>query len=208
MRNYKRIAAVATATALLFSPMSVAKAEDEPLMLMPLTEVLNLKNASFDNNFSDFDVFTSLWMDVWGQLPESAIQVISDGNTALTAFVPTDRAFQRVVKHLTGKKLKSEARIADAVMSLGAKTVEKVILYHVVVGDPILSPDALEANGAKLNAASGQTIGVRVSGTTITLVDKAKKHTNATVILSAVDINKGNKQVAHGINQVMLPTLK
>lgn len=207
MRNYKRIAAVATATALLFSPMSVAKAEDEPLMSMPLTEVLNLKNASFDNNFSDFDVFTSLWMDVWGQLPESAIQVISDGNTALTAFVPTDRAFQRVVKHLTGKKLKSEARIAAAVMSLGAKTVEKVILYHVVVGDPILSPDALEANGAKLNAASGQTIGVRVSGTTITLVDKAKKHTNATVILSAVDINKGNKQVAHGINQVMLPTL-
>lgn len=207
MRNYKRIAAVATATALLFSPMSVAKAEDEPLMSMPLTEVLNLKNASFDNNFSDFDVFTSLWMDVWGQLPESAIQVISDGNTALTAFVPTDRAFQRVVKHLIGKKLKSEARIADAVMSLGAKTVEKVILYHVVVGDPILSPDALEANGAKLNAASGQTIGVRVSGTTITLVDKAKKHTNATVILSAVDINKGNKQVAHGINQVMLPTL-
>lgn len=207
MRNYKRIAAVATATALLFSPMSVAKAENEPLMSMPLTEVLNLKNASFDNNFSDFDVFTSLWMDVWGQLPESAIQVISDGNTALTAFVPTDRAFQRVVKHLTGKKLKSEARIADAVMSLGAKTVEKVILYHVVVGDPILSPDALEANGAKLNAASGQTIGVRVSGTTITLVDKAKKHTNATVILSAVDINKGNKQVAHGINQVMLPTL-
>ncbi len=207
MRNYKRIAAVATATALLFSPMSVAKAENEPLMSMPLTEVLNLKNASFDNNFSDFDVFTSLWMDVWGQLPESAIQVISDGNTALTAFVPTDRAFQRVVKHLIGKKLKSEARIADAVMSLGAKTVEKVILYHVVVGDPILSPDALEANGAKLNAASGQTIGVRVSGTTITLVDKAKKHTNATVILSAVDINKGNKQVAHGINQVMLPTL-
>lgn len=207
MRNYKRIAAVATATALLFSPMSVAKAENEPLMSMPLTEVLNLKNASFDNNFSDFDVFTSLWMDVWGQLPESAIQVISDGNTALTAFVPTDRAFQRVVKHLTGKKLKSEARIAAAVMSLGAKTVEKVILYHVVVGDPILSPDALEANGAKLNAASGQTIGVRVSGTTITLVDKAKKHTNAKVILSAVDINKGNKQVAHGINQVMLPTL-
>jgi uncharacterized surface protein with fasciclin (FAS1) repeats len=146
-------------------------------------------------------------MDVWGQLPESPVQAISNGNTALTAFVPTDRAFQRVVKHLTGKTFKSEARIASAVMSLGAKTVEKVILYHVVVGDPILSPAALEANGAKLNAASGETIGVRVSGTTITLVDKHKKHTNATVILSAVDINKGNKQVAHGITQVMLPTL-
>jgi hypothetical protein len=75
------------------------------------------------------------------------------------------------------------------------------------VGDPILSPAALQANGAKLSAASGETIGVRVSGTTITLVDKNTKHTNATVLLSLVDINKGNKQVAHGINQVMLPTL-
>ena len=207
MRNFKRIAAVATATALLFSPMSVAKAEDEQLKSMPLTEVLNLKTASFDNNFNDFDVFTSVWMDVWGQLPESPVQAISNGNTALTAFVPTDRAFQNVVKHLTGKTFKSEARIARAVMSLGAKTVEKVILYHVVVGDPILSPAALQANGANLNAASGETIGVRVSGTTITLVDKHKKHTNARVILDAVDINKGNKQVAHAITQVMLPTL-
>ena len=87
MRNFKRIAAVATATALLFSPMSVAKAEDEPLKSMPLTEVLNLKTASFDNNFNDFDIFTSIWMDVWGQLPESPVQAISNGNTALTAFV-------------------------------------------------------------------------------------------------------------------------
>ena len=207
MQNFKLIAAVVTASALLFSPMSVAKAEDEPLKSMPLTEVLDLRNASFDNNFNDFDVFTDVWMSVWGELPESPVQAISDGNTALTAFVPTDRAFQRLVKFLTGKTLNSEANIANAVMSLGAKTVEKVILYHVVIGDPILSPAALQANGANLSAASGETVGVRVSGTTITLVDKAKKHTNATVILSAVDINKGNKQVAHGISQVMLPTL-
>jgi len=207
MRNIKRIAAVATASALLFSPMSVAKAEDEPLNSMPLTEVLDLRYASFDNDFSDFDVFTDLWMRVWGELPESPIQAISQGNTALTAFVPTDRAFQRVVKFLTGKTFKSEARIANAVMSLGAKTVEKVILYHVVVGDPILSPAALQANGANLNAASGETIGVRVSGNNIRLVDKSKKHTNALVLLRAVDINKGNKQVAHAISQVMLPKL-
>lgn len=207
MRNFKRIAAVATATALLFSPMSVAKAEDESLKSMPLSEVLDLRNASFDNNFNDFDVFTDVWMRVWGELPESPVQAITQGDTALTAFVPTDRAFQRVVKFLTGKTFKSEARIANAVMSLGAKTVEKVILYHVVIGDPILSPAALQANGANLNAASGETIGVRVSGTNIRLVDKSKKHTNALVILGAVDINKGNKQVAHGISQVMLPTL-
>jgi uncharacterized surface protein with fasciclin (FAS1) repeats len=122
--------------------------------------------------------------------------------------VPTDAAFRNLVKYLTGKTLKSERAVANAVMSLGAETVEKVILYHVIVGDPILSPDALKANGAKLNAASGETVGVKVSGTTITLIDKVKKHKNPVVILSAVDINKGNKQVAHAINQVLLPTLK
>jgi uncharacterized surface protein with fasciclin (FAS1) repeats len=147
-------------------------------------------------------------MDVWGQLPNSPVEAISKGDTALTAFVPTDAAFRNLVKYLTGKTLKSERAVANAVMSLGAETVEKVILYHVIVGDPILSPDALKANGAKLNAASGETVGVKVSGTTITLIDKVKKHKNPVVILSAVDINKGNKQVAHAINQVLLPTLK
>lgn len=207
MRNIKRLAVVATATALLFSPMTVAKAEGEPLKAMPLTEILNLQGASFDRNFNDFDVFTAVWMDVWGQIPNSPIQAISSGDVALTAFVPTDRAFQRVVKHLTGKTVKTEAGIAAAVLSLGAETVEKVILYHVVIGDPILSPAALQANGTKLTTATTQTLGVRVSGTTITLVDKHPKHTNAVVQLNLVDLNKGNKQVAHGINQVLLPKL-
>ena len=94
-----------------------------------------------------------------------------------------------------------------AALTLGAATLEKVILYHVVVGDPILSPAALEANGAVLNTAAGQTFRVKVEGTKITLIDKSKKHKNAVVLLSKVDINKGNKQVAHGINQVMLPKL-
>jgi len=207
MWNLKKFAAVASATALLFSPSTVANAQDEPLKSMPLTEVLNLQNAAFDKNFNDFDIFTAAWMDVWGQLPMSPIQAISNGDVALTAFVPTDRAFQRVVKHLTGKTLKSESAIAAAVLSLGAETVEKVILYHVIIGDPILSPAALQANGAKLTTATTQTLGVRVSGTTITLVDKHPKHTNAVIQLNLVDINKGNKQVAHGIDQVLLPKL-
>ena len=206
MIHLKRTTIVALTLGLMFSPIS-AKAADSDLKSMPLTDVLNLPSAAFDKKSNDFDIFTYLFMDVWGQLPESPVQAIANGNTALTAFVPTDAAFRNLVKFLTGKTLKTEQQVATAVMSLGAKTVEKVILYHVVVGDPILSPAALQANGAKLSTASGETIGVRVSGTTITLVDKNKKHTNATVLLGLVDINKGNKQVAHGINQVMLPTL-
>ena len=207
MKKLKRTASAALALGLMFSPIS-ANAADDALKSMPLTEVLNLQGAAFDRNSADFDIFTWVFMDVWGQLPNSPVEAISKGDTALTAFVPTDAAFRNLVKYLTGKTLKSERAVANAVMSLGADTVEKVILYHVIVGDPILSPDALKANGAKLNAASGETVGVKVSGTTITLIDKVKKHKNPVVILSAVDINKGNKQVAHAINQVLLPTLK
>lgn len=207
MKKLKRTTAAALALGLMFSPISANAATDD-LKSMPLTDVLNLPGAEFDRNSADFDIFTSVFMDVWGQLPESPVQAIANGNTALTAFVPTDAAFRSLVKYLTGKTLKTEQAVANAVMGLGAKTVEKVILYHVIVGDPILSPDALKANGAKLNAASGETVGVSVKGTTITLIDKVKKYKNPTVILAAVDINKGNKQVAHAINQVLLPTLK
>ena len=207
MKNLKRTTAAALALGLMFSPISANAATDD-LKSMPLTDVLNLPSAALDRNSADFDIFTSIFMDVWGQLPESPVQAIANGDTALTAFVPTDAAFRSLVKYLTGKTLKTEQAVTNAVMGLGAKTVEKVILYHVIVGDPILSPDALKANGAKLNVASGETVGVSVKGTTITLIDKVKKYKNPTVILAAVDINKGNKQVAHAINQVLLPTLK
>lgn len=207
MKKMKRYAALVAACALVLSPISPAKAEEEALKTMPLTEVLNLPRASFDDNLGDYDIFTQLFMDVWGALPDSAVSAISQGDVALTAFVPTDRAFRKLVRHLTGTAPKSEEAIAAATLTLGAATLEKVILYHVVVGDPILSPAALEANGAVLNTAAGQTFRVKVEGTKITLIDKSKKHKNAVVLLSKVDINKGNKQVAHGINQVMLPKL-
>ena len=207
MKKIKRYAALVAASALVLSPISPAQAEEEALKTMPLTEVLNLPRASFDDNLGDYDIFTQLFMDVWGALPESAVSAISQGDVALTAFVPTDRAFRKLVRHLTGSASKNEEALAAAAMSLGAETLEKVILYHVVVGNPILSPAALEANGSVLNTAAGQTFRVKVEGTKITLIDKSKKHKNAVVLLSKVDINKGNKQVAHGINQVMLPKL-
>lgn len=207
MKRNKRFAAVAIAAALVASPASMASSQASDLKMLPLTEVLNLDNPKFDKSWGDFDVFTSVFLDVWIAKPKSAVSAISDGTVKLTAFVPTDKAFQRLVKALTGKKLKSEKAVADAVMSLGANTVEKVILYHVVLGDPILSPAALQANGAQLATAGGETLGVQVNGTTINLIDKSDATKNALVILSKVDINKGTTQVAHGINQVLLPTL-
>lgn len=207
MTKFHKLAVIPAILLALLSTTVTTNANANTLKLNPLSEVLDLGNAKFDKNAGDFDVFTSVFLDVWIANSKSAVKAITDGNVKLTAFVPTDRAFRKLVKDLTGKNLKSERAVADAVMSLGAATVEKVLLYHVVLGDPILSPAALQANGAQLSMASGETVGVTVNGTTITLADKSASSNDALVLLNKVDINKGSTQVAHGINRVLLPTL-
>ena len=207
MSKIKRLIATTAIAMVAFSSTNIQSAQAESLRLNPLSEVLDLGNVKFDKNLGDFDIFTSVFLDVWIAKSKSPVSAITDGNVKLTAFVPTDRAFRKLVKDLTGKNLKSERAVADAVMTLGANTVEKVLLYHVVLGDPILSAAALQSNGAQLSMASGETVGVTVNGTTIKLADKSASSKDALVLLNKVDINKGSTQVAHGINRVLLPTL-
>jgi uncharacterized surface protein with fasciclin (FAS1) repeats len=171
-----------------------------------LAEVLTAK-SSFDKNKKNYDVLTAAILAVLKAKPDSAVKVLTDGNTALTAFIPNDGAFLNLVKALTGKKAKTEAAALKTVASLGIPKVEQILLYHVVPGDAILSGDALKADGASLQtAAAGKVIKVGVKGTKITLTDYNKKLKNPVVLLSQVDINKGNKQVAHGIDAVLMPT--
>ena len=66
--------------------------------------------------------------------PDSAVAVLADGDTRLTAFVPTDRAFRRLVTSVTGDRPASEKAAFGAVASLGVDTVESLLLYHVVPG--------------------------------------------------------------------------
>jgi uncharacterized surface protein with fasciclin (FAS1) repeats len=172
-----------------------------------LATVLKAGQAKFDRNHRDFDIVTKAVEAVLAAKPDSAVKVLADGNTALTAFIPTDRAFMNLASALSGKTVKSEAGAFNAVAGLGIDTVETVLLYHVVPGATILSSDAVKANGAKLKTAvDGKVIRVRVTdGPTITLGDYAPKLANPRVNLSQVDINKGNMQVAHGIDAVLLP---
>ena len=170
-----------------------------------LASVLTAK-SSFDTNGQNFDILTAAVLAVLGAKPDSAVKALTDGNVALTAFIPTDAAFQSLVSELTGKAPVGEEATFKAVAGLGIDTVEQVLLYHVVVGAPILSAAALMADGATLNTAlAGKSFGVKVSGTTITLTDVDPISTNPVVNLSQLDINSGNNQVAHGISAVLLP---
>jgi uncharacterized surface protein with fasciclin (FAS1) repeats len=201
------LAATAISTSLFMAPSAQAEDAATPLGNNALTNVLNVGAFSFDTNAADFDILTYLALDVMGAKPNSPVWALADGNVQLTAFIPTDAAFRKLVRALTGERLVRERKVYNAVRALGTDTVEKVLLYHVVVGAPILSGAAVAANGASLTTAEGSTIGVVFDGTALKLRDKDTKRVNPKVILASVDINEGNNQVAHPIDAVLLPKL-
>ena len=171
-----------------------------------LASVLTAK-SSYDNDSQNFDILTAAVLTVLKAKPNSPVKALTDGTIALTAFIPTDGAFKTLVGQLTNKAATTEAATFSAVASLGIDTVEQVLLYHVVIGAPILSGDALKANGQTLNTAlAGKSVAVKVNGTAITLGDLDPLAADPVVNLIQVDINKGNKQIAHGINAVLLPS--
>jgi len=162
--------------------------------------------GTLDNKWSDFDIVTKAVVTVLTAKPTSKVAALTDGTVALTAFIPNDRAFQILVQSITGKKPRTEKATFKAVAKLGIPTIEAVLLYHVVVGPAIDSSAALKADGAKLTTALGKKLGVQVTKKpAIILIDKDRGARNARVILAKVDINKGNAQIAHGIDRVLRP---
>ncbi len=169
-----------------------------------LAQVLAKDGSRFDRNWNDYDIVDNAVRAVLKAKPNSAVAVLANGKTALTAFLPTDRAFQRLTRDLTGKWIKSESKVFAAVASLGIDTVETVLLYHVVPGATITYRQALRANGAALRTAQGGTITVRTYyGVLVRLVDADPDDADPFVVQA--NINQGNLQIAHGINRVLRP---
>jgi uncharacterized surface protein with fasciclin (FAS1) repeats len=171
-----------------------------------LAAILTAKN-SFDNDGKNYDIVTAAVLAVLGANPDSDVKVLTTGDVALTAFIPNDKAFLSLVRSLTGKTPRTESAAFAIVASLGIPTVESILKYHVVPGGAIVSEDALRANGVSLaTAEKDKSIKVSVRGSVIRLGDYDRTRPDPRVILTQVDINLGNKQVAHGIDRVLMPT--
>ena len=196
-------AAVTTAAAV------PATAAHHPLGTTPLSDTAAAFASSFDEDWNDFNIVSHAVFAVLAAKPKSPVGVLADGRKPLTAFLPTDRAFQSLVYQKTGMFVENEQDVFKAVAGLGIDTVEAVLLYHVVPGVTIPAAVALKANGARLRTAQGQKIVVQVLGTkknpVIRLVDANRYNADPTVNLAQTDINSGNRQIAHGISQVLLP---
>ncbi len=196
------------AASLVATPAQAAQAAQERAGTTSLAEALAADGSDFDRNWKDFDILEAAVTAVLGAKEDSAVAVLADGKTRLTAFAPTDKAFRALVRDLGGKEFKTEKKVTTwLAKNVGIDTIETVLLYHVVPGATITSAKALKADGAELTTAQGGTLGVKVKGsgknTKIILVDRDHYAYNAKVIVP--DINKGNRQIAHGINRVLRP---
>ena len=207
----RRVPALLAASALALgavqatAPAASAKAAGED----SLAGLLTSDGNQFDKDKNDFDIVTEAALAVVAAKPESPVALLADGTQRLTVFAPTDEAFRLLAEDLTGKKIRSEKKIFEALVELaGVDTIETVLLYHVVPGKTLTSKKVLKSNGAKLTTAQGGKIKVKVKmkpEVSVTLKDRDKNDDDPMAVLDALDLNKGNKQVAHGIDRVLRP---
>ena len=174
-----------------------------------LAAVLTADGNQFDSNWYDYDIVTEAVLAVLDAKPGSPVGLLADGTVPLTAFIPNDRAFRVLAYDLTKRWPGTEAKTFSALVdAVGVDAVEQVLLYHVVPGAPITKKAAVNADGAVLTTAQGGTVKVRVYSRYLPIIELRDKDTNdVNPFLNprALDINAGNRQVAHGIVFVLRP---
>ncbi len=210
LRRSIALSVAAGAAILMAAPSAASAAPAAPTGTRSLAAVLTANgNGQFDGNPFDYDIVTQAVLAVVGAKPASPVGLLTKGDVALTAFLPPDFAFRDLVRQLTGRSYASEKDVFNAlVAAAGVDTIETVLLYHVVPGATIASKDAVNADGAQLTTAQGGTITVDVIVKwlgLVKLVDQDPTDANPYLNPFALDINKGNKQIAHGITAVLRP---
>jgi hypothetical protein len=210
LRRSIALSVAAGAAILMAAPSAASAAPAAPTGTRSLAAVLTANgNGQFDGNPFDYDIVTQAVLAVVGAKPASPVGLLTKGDVALTAFLPPDFAFRDLVRQLTGRSYASEKDVFNAlVAAAGVDTIETVLLYHVVPGATITSSMAVGSDGAALTTAQGGTITVDVIVKwlgLVKLVDQDPTDANPYLNPFALDINKGNKQIAHGITAVLRP---
>jgi len=210
LRRSIALSVAAGAAILMAAPSAASAAPAAPTGTRSLAAVLTANgNGQFDGNPFNYDIVTQAVLAVVGAQPASPVGLLTKGDVALTAFLPPDFAFRDLVRQLTGRSYASEKDVFNAlVAAAGVDTIETVLLYHVVPGATITSSMAVGSDGAALTTAQGGTITVDVIVKwlgLVKLVDQDPTDANPYLNPFALDINKGNKQIAHGITAVLRP---
>lgn len=217
----RRLAGVSTAVVMVAASVAVASPAEahgkkhhhhkHGLGDRSLAQVLARDGGGFDRRGWDFDILDNAVRAVLGAKSGSPVAILADGDQKLTAFLPNDRAFRRLANDLFGRERRSESQIFTLLATeLGVDTIENVLLYHVVPGARITYRQALRSDGAELTTALAGVDPLVVDVKRwhrwrkyVTLVDGDPDDRNAVVVWP--NINKRNKQIGHGISQVLRP---
>jgi uncharacterized surface protein with fasciclin (FAS1) repeats len=205
----KLIALLAVVTSMAVLSPAAALADDTDSAPMPtLADVLLADSATdnedgFDRSSWDYDIVTQAVL-----LFHDLVDAASNPDAELTAFLPRDSAFRRLVYDITGDWIRSEAKVFEAVASLGVDTVKDVLLYHLVPAK-ISYADALQAKGAQLpTLLEDATIKVKVKSFLwwkwVKLVDADRDDRNPRVSQPNIG-GEASNGFAHGINRVLRP---
>ncbi|HTE72169.1 MAG TPA: fasciclin domain-containing protein [Actinomycetes bacterium] len=208
MRLRNAVAVVSTLALGAGAVLATAPAASAAQGNRSLAKVLTSDGNRFDKKAGDFDIATEAVLAVVKAKPGSPVAVLADGKTRVTAFVPTDRAFKALVFDLTGTWFYKERKAFAAAASLGIDTIETVLLYHVVAGKTLTAAKVLEADGASVATAQGGSVTIDVLDPTrgvVRLQDADPDDVDPATIPRLLNLNKGNKQVAHGIDYVLRP---
>ncbi len=215
MRLVRNIAAIlATLLALVTLTLAPAKAQMTPtgdefstLGTVSIATALQLDAPAFDTNWHDHDILVHLLNLVLAAKPDSSLKVLTDGTTPLTVLAPDDFAFRSLAGYRNGRGivLSTEARVYAFVSKLNVNTLEKILNYHIVPSEVLEAMDLLASNGLTLPTREGSPIRISVA-TTVRLIDMSTRNRDSLVQLSYLDINRGNRQVAHSISAVLLPS--
>jgi hypothetical protein len=208
MRLRNAVAVVSTLALGAGAVLATAPAASAAQGNRSLAKVLTSDGNRFDKKAGDFDIATEAVLAVVKAKPGSPVAVLADGKTRVTAFVPTDRAFKALVFDLTGTWYHKEKKAFNAAASLGIDTIETVLLYHVVAGKTLTAAKVLDADGASVATAQGGSVTIDVLDPTrgvVRLQDADPDDVDPTTIPRLLNLNKGNKQVAHGIDYVLRP---
>ncbi|WP_457205297.1 fasciclin domain-containing protein [Nocardioides sp. P5_C9_2] len=201
------VAGALVAAALATAPIAPANAQ-RAAGTDSLGALLAADGQKLDKNWKDFDIIEAAVLAVADAKPSTPLLALVDGKKRLTAFAPTDAAFRALVTDLTGTAPKNEKdTVAAIVATYDIDTIESVLLYHVVAGATLTSTKVVAAakKKQKITMANGATIRVKLMKGKVVLVDKDKNDRDARAIPMLLDLNKGNRQVAHGIDRVLRP---
>lgn len=214
MKKFRTAAAIAATLGMLTLALAPAQAQMTPtgdeyaaLGTIPLATAMKLDAPAFDSNWQDHDILVHCINRVLAAKPDSTLNSLLDGTLPLTVLAPDDLAFRGLAayRNARGVILSTEARVYAFIAKLHINSLERVLKYHLVPYEVIGAIDLLTANGLTLPTQEGSPIRVSIA-TSVRLVDVSAQKRESLVRLSYLDINKGNRQVAHSISAVLLPS--